>query len=208
MHYHSGVFTKNRWSCCLNRSKLGLGCQPTFHLLTRSSSRYADMRRRDTLVQRQRAPWKRNHTSTSLRTSQSYRVFHNSTQTQGIRSNSCSDLFSCQAPAQKLTVGPSEPSSVSSYSLTTVSISEPVFKKGLSQLAIQQEASCSQSLGIDEVSEGQDADDELSREIQASITQNSSRDPSPVFEETPIVLTRKPTIQPRISDSNPDMIHV
>ncbi len=49
MHYHPGAMLKNRWTCCNQRGKTSLGCQPTYHLLTRSSSRYAQMRRKDTL---------------------------------------------------------------------------------------------------------------------------------------------------------------
>lgn len=50
MHYHPGAFFKNKWSCCKQRGRVMLGCQPTYHLLTRSSSRYAQMRRKDTLT--------------------------------------------------------------------------------------------------------------------------------------------------------------
>ena len=50
MHFHPGALVKNKWSCCNQRGKTTLGCQPTYHLLTRSSSRYAQMRRRDTLT--------------------------------------------------------------------------------------------------------------------------------------------------------------
>jgi hypothetical protein len=49
MHYHPGALLKNSWSCCQQNGKTSLGCQPTYHLLTRSSSRYAQMRRKDTL---------------------------------------------------------------------------------------------------------------------------------------------------------------
>ena len=49
MHYHPGALLKGKWSCCQQRNRTSLGCQPTYHLLTRSSSRYAQMRRRDTL---------------------------------------------------------------------------------------------------------------------------------------------------------------
>lgn len=47
MHHHTGGFIKGTWSCCNQRTRHALGCQPTYYLLTRSSSRYADMRRRD-----------------------------------------------------------------------------------------------------------------------------------------------------------------
>ena len=50
MHFHPGAMIKGKWSCCGQRGKTTLGCQPTYHLLTRSSSRYAQMRRRDTLT--------------------------------------------------------------------------------------------------------------------------------------------------------------
>ena len=50
MHFHPGAMIKGKWSCCSQRGKATLGCQPTYHLLTRSSSRYAQMRRRDTLT--------------------------------------------------------------------------------------------------------------------------------------------------------------
>lgn len=50
MHYHPGAFMKNKWTCCQQRGRTILGCQPTYHLLTRSSSRYAQMRRKDTLT--------------------------------------------------------------------------------------------------------------------------------------------------------------
>lgn len=50
MHYHPGAFMKNKWTCCQQRVRTILGCQPTYHLLTRSSSRYAQMRRKDTLT--------------------------------------------------------------------------------------------------------------------------------------------------------------
>lgn len=49
MHFHPGALFRNRWSCCKQQGKTSLGCQPTYHLLTRSSSRYAQMRRKDTL---------------------------------------------------------------------------------------------------------------------------------------------------------------
>ena len=50
MHFHPGALRKNKWTCCGQHGKMTLGCQPTYHLLTRSSSRYAQMRRRDTLT--------------------------------------------------------------------------------------------------------------------------------------------------------------
>lgn len=50
MHFHPGALIKSKWTCCGQRGKMTLGCQPTYHLLTRSSSRYAQMRRRDTLT--------------------------------------------------------------------------------------------------------------------------------------------------------------
>ena len=50
MHYHLGALIKSRWTCCNQQGKTSLGCQPTYHLLTRSSSRYAQMRRKDTLT--------------------------------------------------------------------------------------------------------------------------------------------------------------
>lgn len=50
MHYHPGAFMKNKWTCCSQHGRTILGCQPTYHLLTRSSSRYAQMRRKDTLT--------------------------------------------------------------------------------------------------------------------------------------------------------------
>lgn len=50
MHFHPGAMIKGKWTCCGQRGKTTLGCQPTYHLLTRSSSRYAQMRRRDTLT--------------------------------------------------------------------------------------------------------------------------------------------------------------
>ena len=49
MHYHPGALIRNSWSCCQQHGRTSLGCQPTYHLLTRSSSRYAQMRRKDTL---------------------------------------------------------------------------------------------------------------------------------------------------------------
>lgn len=49
MHFHPGALFRNRWSCCQQQGRTSLGCQPTYHLLTRSSSRYAQMRRKDTL---------------------------------------------------------------------------------------------------------------------------------------------------------------
>lgn len=52
MHYHSGAFVKNSWTCCVSRDKTALGCQPTYFLLTKSSSRYADLRRKDTLTRK------------------------------------------------------------------------------------------------------------------------------------------------------------
>ena len=51
MHYHSGAF-KNSWTCCGSKDKTALGCQPTYFLLTKSSSRYADLRRKDTLTRK------------------------------------------------------------------------------------------------------------------------------------------------------------
>ena len=50
MHFHPGAMIKSKWTCCSQQGKTTLGCQPTYHLLTRSSSRYAQMRRRDTLT--------------------------------------------------------------------------------------------------------------------------------------------------------------
>lgn len=50
MHYHPGAFVKSKWTCCQHHTRTTLGCQPTYHLLTRSSSRYAQMRRKDTLT--------------------------------------------------------------------------------------------------------------------------------------------------------------
>ena len=53
MHYHPGACVRSKWTCCKQRGQDTLGCQPTYYLLTRSSSRYAQMRRRDTLTNRQ-----------------------------------------------------------------------------------------------------------------------------------------------------------
>lgn len=52
MHYHPGSYAKTRWSCCQQRTRQSLGCQPTYYLLTRSSSRYAEMRRNQRLSRR------------------------------------------------------------------------------------------------------------------------------------------------------------
>jgi len=52
MHYHSGAFVKGCWTCCASKDKTALGCQPTYFLLTKSSSRYADLRRKDTLTRK------------------------------------------------------------------------------------------------------------------------------------------------------------
>ncbi len=54
MHYHPGALVRSKWTCCSQRGQTTLGCQPTYHLLTRSSSRYAQLRRRDTLTSSQR----------------------------------------------------------------------------------------------------------------------------------------------------------
>ena len=53
MHYHPGALLRNSWTCCKQTGKTSLGCQPTYYLLTRSSSRYAQMRRKDTLTSSQ-----------------------------------------------------------------------------------------------------------------------------------------------------------
>ena len=49
MHYHPGSYTRSKWSCCKQRNRQTLGCEPTYYLLSRSSSRYAEMRRRDNI---------------------------------------------------------------------------------------------------------------------------------------------------------------
>ena len=71
MHHHPGALLKNKWSCCEQQGKTTLGCQPTYHLLTRSSSRYAQIRRRDTLTssQNNRRRSKTNSGFTAERTS-------------------------------------------------------------------------------------------------------------------------------------------
>ena len=50
MHYHPGALRRSKWSCCRQVGHATLGCLPTYHLLTRSSSRYAQIRRKDTLT--------------------------------------------------------------------------------------------------------------------------------------------------------------
>ena len=63
MHYHPGALLRNCWSCCKQTGKTSLGCQPTYHLLTRSSSRYAQMRRKDTLTSSQGSQGRRSKSS-------------------------------------------------------------------------------------------------------------------------------------------------
>lgn len=63
MHYHPGALLRNCWTCCKQTGKTSLGCQPTYHLLTRSSSRYAQMRRKDTLSSSQGSQGRRSKSS-------------------------------------------------------------------------------------------------------------------------------------------------
>ena len=118
MHHHPGALLKNKWSCCEQQGKTTLGCQPTYHLLTRSSSRYAQIRRRDTLTssQNNRRRSKTNSGFTAERTSIASGI-HNEvraipemhTKPGGGLSNSCVDLI--HHPPHKLEAFSPSPSS-------------------------------------------------------------------------------------------------
>lgn len=113
MHYHPGAFTKNGWSCCKQRHKPTLGCQPTYYLLTRSSSRYAQMRR----AQRSQGsprPYSSPH--------QRHSTMHNNETSplpgaQTARSTSCDNLHVIDHSYTHL---PEAPIAASCYTLTTV----------------------------------------------------------------------------------------
>lgn len=131
MHHHPGALLKNKWSCCEQQGKTALGCQPTYHLLTRSSSRYAQIRRRDTLTSSQNSRRRSKTTSgfTAERTSIASGV-HNEvravpemyTKPGGGLSNSCVDLM--HHPPHKLeTFSPSPSSRRSSRQSTEPSVS-------------------------------------------------------------------------------------
>lgn len=49
MHFHSGAHTGSKWSCCQKKSRQTIGCEPTYFLLTKSSSRYAESKRIETV---------------------------------------------------------------------------------------------------------------------------------------------------------------
>ena len=113
MHYHPGAFTKNGWSCCKQRHKPTLGCQPTYYLLTRSSSRYAQMRRAQ-----------RSHGSprpySSLHQTQSTTCNNDTSPVSGThttRSTSCDNLHVIDHSYTHL---PEAPIAASCYTLTTV----------------------------------------------------------------------------------------
>ena len=99
MHFHPGALFRSKWSCCKQQSRNSLGCQPTYHLLTRSSSRYAEMRRKDTLTSSQ-GSWRRSKSSSLQRAADRGLASHEthmdaSVETVGSSrglSNSCVDL--------------------------------------------------------------------------------------------------------------------
>lgn len=196
MHYHPGMFLKGHWSCCQSNNKVAIGCQPTFHLLTRSSSRYADMRRRDTLLRRPRR--KKNHLTCSLSTLAAPHVTnrgHIGSWTS--RSNSCSQLaaVACDTPMtiQELLLGTNEvspaPQSIASFSLTTVAVCEA---------AATAPQECELEPPPLSLTTPMTSDD---KEIQEDSTSTQEK-------KGLVSLSCKPTIQPRISDCNPDVIHV
>lgn len=89
MHYHPGAYGKTGWTCCQQRHKPTLGCQPTNYLLTRSSSRYADMRRAQRHSRRSNSrPYSSPHGTTDVN-EQTPRHKHSA---NNIRSNSCDNL--------------------------------------------------------------------------------------------------------------------
>ena len=49
MHFHSGSYIGSKWTCCQQRTRQTLGCEPTYFLLTKSSSRYAESKRIETV---------------------------------------------------------------------------------------------------------------------------------------------------------------
>ncbi len=49
MHFHSGSYIGSKWTCCQKRARQTLGCEPTYFLLTKSSSRYAETKRIETV---------------------------------------------------------------------------------------------------------------------------------------------------------------
>ena len=208
MHYHPGIYIKRRWSCCQSRDKVTLGCQPTFHLLTRSSSRYADMRRRDTLLT----------CSTRKRKNSTYSLSVLGTPNGGrngftVRSSSCSQLATaaCDIPVtfQELLLGTSEisppPQSVASFSLNTVAVSEAATPLTLpwGETARVHETSVPSPPITPTSVATLTAEDECTSHL-AQPEDDTSREPDELLPADPAA----PTIQPRISDCNPDVIHV
>ena len=113
MHFHPGALVRSKWTCCSQRGQATLGCQPTYHLLTRSSSRYAQIRRKDTLTSSQRLARlgiKKSATSSGEGTNQYQQgVLEDglgaSLQGQAL-SNSCMDLCTVESPVSKGTFSP------------------------------------------------------------------------------------------------------
>ena len=213
MHYHPGVFSKGHWSCCQSREKVALGCQPTFHLLTRSSSRYADMRRRDTLLTRSTRR-RKNHSTYSL----SMLGTPHATRGCTIRSSSCSQLatVACDIPVtvQELLLGTSEvsppPQSVASFSLTTVAVCEAATPLSLpwgeTDTTVQSPSTTPTSEAT-LTAEDNDCTNKLAQPDD-SCREAQQNDRCREADELLSATDAAPTIQPRISDCNPDVIHV
>lgn len=117
MHFHPGAYTKTGWSCCHQRHKPTLGCQPTYYLLTRSSSRYAEMRRAQRISRRSNTrPYSTPHRSSDLCEKESELP----PKTE-IRSTSCDNLHTVDHMFPSLSHLADTPTVSSCYTLTAVS---------------------------------------------------------------------------------------
>ena len=131
MHYHPGALFRNRWSCCKQYSRSSLGCQPTYYLLTRSSSRYAQMRRKDTLTSSQNS-WSQSKSGSLHRGDRSSippetlaqtREGAHATKTGRGLSNSCVDLTHRHVQNKFMPLSPDAASHCSSLLSNEASIS-------------------------------------------------------------------------------------
>ena len=249
MHFHSGSYIGSKWTCCQKRTRQTLGCEPTYFLLTKSSSRYAETKRIETVNKLNRKSILAEdcislaHNSTSrLTEGPSLQNVNQITPINCLRSNSCHNLVDNGFPSNFSVTQDAQMSSlVSCYTINSMSDSpqdrcfnrperkEHFVSMDRKEHFVSMDSGCNRH----QVAPLPDPDvpsvfDTFPRKRRSLINQQTSpssplvtatkcyiiqgRSPLGSSSREPsidnVMPARKPSIEPRVSNTNPDVIHV
>ena len=246
MHFHSGAYSNSKWSCCQKQCRQTLGCEPTYFLLTKSSSRYAESKRIETVNKLNRKSLiADDHCNLAISTTRLADIYHPAEDDTPLlyhkaRSTSCHNLMENSTfPSNFSVTQDAQMSSLTScYTIASglETSSESSFNEGPGRKELF--VSMDNGFNRHQVAPLHDPEtpifDTFPRKRKSFVNHqtnhqmssplvtatkcyiiqgrsplgSSSREPSVEKDPFPMYQSRKASIEPRVSEMNPDIIHV